>query len=115
MEASPEYSKVDANTLIKIYKAKIEMIRDYANDLKQQESRLAIDCDLLLKEKDTMKTALQAVQNVWDTPNKRCYRHMTEKNFDFSCRDCNENMCREVKKLCGDGQRYKRYHTKLRL
>jgi hypothetical protein len=109
LESSPEIGNVDQDTLIKIYKAKIDMIRDYASELKQHESTLAQDCDQLLREKDNMKSVLQNVQKLWDTPTKRCYRHMTDASFDFSCRDCNEKVYRDARKLCTEGQHYRRY------
>lgn len=85
------------------------MIRDYANEVKQNEKKLEVQCDQLRLEKEMMKSTLQNIKKLWEAPNKRCFRHMTEDSFDYSCRDCNEKMQREVRKMCTDGQRSRRY------
>ena len=95
--------------VIQIYREKVNMMRSYANDLRQSESRLEVTCDKLKVEKENMKRSLQQIQTIWDTPNKRCYKHITEEKFDFSCSDCNDKLRWEIRRLCGEGQHVRVY------
>ena len=113
LETAPERKNIDSDTLLAIYKGKIEMLRDYSNDLKQNEIKISNDRDLLRMEKENMKRSLQTIQKLWDMPNKRCFRHMSDNNYDYSCIECNEKIYREVRKLCGEGQHLRRYFPKI--
>ena len=110
LERSPEYKILSPDTIIKIYKEKIDMMRDYANDLKQQEKKVTHQRDQLECEKEGMIGVFQSIQKLWDMPNKRCYRHMTDEKYDYTCRDCNEKIQREAKKMCHDGQHVRRFY-----
>ncbi|KAK3087882.1 hypothetical protein FSP39_011949 [Pinctada imbricata] len=113
LETDPETKNLDPQTLLSIYKGKIEMLLDYSNELKQNEDKMSQERDLLKMEKENMKRSLQSIQKLWDTPNKRCYRHMSDNLYDYSCAECNEKMYREVRKLCGEGQHLRRYFPKI--
>ncbi|XP_063406733.1 BTB and MATH domain-containing protein 38-like [Mytilus trossulus] len=109
LESSPEYKLLDKDVVIKIYSEKVNIMRNYANDLRQSESRLEITCDKLKVEKENMKRSLQLVQDIWTTPNKRCYKHITQETFDFSCSDCNDKVRWEIRRLCVEGQHVRVY------
>lgn len=111
IERNPQSKNLDNNTLIKIYKAKINMLKDYANDMKNRESRLGRDYDRTVVQRDRLRTNLQKVKKIWETPNKRCFRHMTEEKFDFRCSDCNEKIYFEIRQLCSESQLVRRCHT----
>ncbi|XP_069106637.1 BTB and MATH domain-containing protein 38-like [Argopecten irradians] len=109
LERNPHFSKLSAETKVDVLKAKTEMLNNYANSLAKQETTLSRKCDLLTMERDNMKASLQAIHGIWGVPNKRCYKHVTDKDFTFSCVDCNENVNREIRALCGRGQHLRRY------
>ncbi|XP_033726488.1 BTB and MATH domain-containing protein 38-like [Pecten maximus] len=109
LERNPHYAKLSAETKVDVLKAKTEMLSDYASSLAKQETSLSRKCDLLTMERDNMKSSLQAIHGIWGVPNKRCYKHVTDKDFNFSCLDCNENINREIRALCGRGQHLRRY------
>ncbi|KAL3890397.1 hypothetical protein ACJMK2_002679 [Sinanodonta woodiana] len=109
LEHSPEYRNLKPETLIAIYKDKITMMRNYASDLKQSEKNLTLKTNQLSVEKENMKSVLSHIQNIWETPNKRCYKHVNEDSFDFECQDCNEKISREIRKMCAEGQHVKYY------
>ncbi|XP_060066234.1 BTB and MATH domain-containing protein 38-like [Ylistrum balloti] len=109
LERNPYYTKLNADTKVDVLKAKTDMLNDHANSLANRETSLSRRCDLLTMERDNMKASLQAIHGIWAVPNKRCYKHVTNKDFNFSCLDCNENMYREIRALCGRGQHLRRY------
>jgi hypothetical protein len=109
LERHPLKKEISEQTLIAIYKEKVYMMRDYANELKQNESKLKRQNDQLSDEKDGMLNIFKNMGKLWEMPNKRCYKHMTDEKFDFTCRDCNEKMSREVRRMCNDGQHVRRY------
>lgn len=111
IERNPQSKNLAMKTLIQIYKAKINMLKDYANDMKNRESRLGRDYDRTVAQRDRMRTNLQKIRKIWETPNKRCFRHMTEEKFDFRCLDCNEKIYFEIRQLCSESQLVKRCHT----
>ena len=110
IERSDEYKHISQDTLLKIYKEKIEVMRDYANDLKLGEKKLKQQNDQLNAEKEGMLNMFQNIPKVWEEPSKRCYKHVTEDNFDYTCRDCNEKVQREVRRMCHDGQHVRRFY-----
>ncbi|XP_060565206.1 kelch-like protein 24 [Ruditapes philippinarum] len=109
LERHPLKKEISEQTLIAIYKEKVYMMRDYANELKQNESKLKRQNDQLSDEKDGILNIFKNMGKLWEMPNKRCYKHMTDEKFDFTCRDCNEKMSREVRRMCNDGQHVRRY------
>ncbi|XP_021379288.1 BTB and MATH domain-containing protein 38-like [Mizuhopecten yessoensis] len=109
LERNPNYVKLSAETKVEVLKAKTEMLCDYTKNLENRETLLSRKSDLLTMERDNMKASLQAIHGIWGVPNKRCYKHVTDKDFNFSCSDCNENMYREIRALCGRGQHLRRY------
>ncbi|KAL4218496.1 hypothetical protein ACF0H5_023230 [Mactra antiquata] len=110
LDRHPLRKDISDQTLITIYKEKVHMVRDYANDLKQTESKLKKQNDQLNDEKEGMIDILKNMSKLWEMPNKRCYRHMTEEKFDYTCRDCNEKMQREVRRMCSEAQHVRRYY-----
>ena len=110
LEKSSEYKDLSQETLIRIYKEKINMMRNYANDLKQSESKLTHQKNSLEDEKDGMIAMFKNISKLWEMPNKRCYKHMTDERFDYTCRDCNEKIQREVRRMCHDGQHVRRFY-----
>ena len=113
LENSPEYKLLDKDIVLQIYREKVNMMRSYANDLKQSESRLEVTCDKLKVEKENMKRSLQSIQTIWTSQSKRCFRHITDENFDFSCSDCNDKIRWEIRRLCGEGQHVRVYFPAL--
>lgn len=109
LEKHPLRKDIGDQTLITIYKEKVHMMRDYANELKQNESKLKRQNEQLIDEKEGMSTIFRNLGKLWEMPNKRCYKHMTDEKFDFTCRDCNEKMQREVKRMCSEGQHVRRF------
>lgn len=109
LENTPEYKLLDKDIIMQIYREKVDMMRSYANDLKQSERRLEVTCDKLKAEKENMKRSLESIQNIWNTPSKRCYKHITEEKFNFSCADCNDKIRWEIRRLCGEGQHVRVY------
>jgi len=109
LDKDPDCKNISEKTLAKIYREKVTMMRNYANDLKQAESKLRKHNDQLLDQKDGMVNMFMSIGKIWDMPNKRCYKHMTEERFDFTCRDCNEKIQREVRRMCNDGQHVLRF------
>lgn len=109
LENSPEYKLLDKDLVLQIFKEKVNVMRNYANDMRQSESKATFERDKLKVEKENMKKSLDAIQNIWTAPNKRCYRHMTEEKFDFSCSDCNDKVRWEIRRLCGEGQHVRVY------
>lgn len=85
------------------------MMRNYANELKQSESKLKRQNDQIIDEKEGVVTIFKNMSKLWEMPSKRCYKHMTEEVFDFTCRDCNEKMQREVRRMCAEGQHVRRF------
>ena len=110
IQRSPEFKDISQETVIKIYKEKIEIMRDYANDLKVNEKKLKQQNDQLTAEKEGMLNVFQNIPKVWEEPSKRCYKHMTEEKFDYTCRDCHEKVQREVRRLCHDGQHMRKFY-----
>ncbi|WAR17960.1 BAT38-like protein [Mya arenaria] len=111
LEKDPLCKCVSEKTLTRIYKEKVNMMRDYANDLKQSETKLTRANEQLLDEKEGMAAMLGSIGKIWEMPNKRCYKHMTDDRFDFTCRDCNEKIQREVRRMCSDAQHVRRFFT----
>ena len=111
IERSPEYADISQETLIKIYKEKINLVRDYANELKLNEKKIKQQKDQLTAEKEGMLSVFQNIPKVWEQPSKRCYKHVTEDNFDYTCRDCHEKIQREVRRMCHDGQHVRKFYT----
>ena len=109
LERNPDYRKLDDETKLTIYKAKIAMLKDYANDVTHKEAILSQEHCKVKMERDNMKACLLAIEKLWNAPNKRCFRHTNSEEFDFTCADCNENMYREARILCGRGQYLRRY------
>lgn len=112
LDSSVECKKLSQKTLLKIYHDKIEMLRDYSKDLTQKDRQTLKDCDTLKMEKENMKRSLQSIQVLWESPSKRCFRHIADSAFNYSCADCNEKIYFEVRKLCGEGQHLRRYFPK---
>ena len=112
LDSSPECKKLSPQTLLKIYHAKIQMLRDYSKELTQKERQTIKDCETLRMEKENMKRSLQGIYGLWETPSKRCFRHIADSAFNYSCPDCNEKIYFEVRKLCGEGQHLRRYFPK---
>lgn len=108
LEQNLSYSEIGEQTLIKIYKEKVNMMRNYARDLKENERILIKQNEQLMDEKEGMVVLFKNIGQIWDMPNKRCFRHMTDKTFDYTCRDCNERIEREVRRMCNDGQHMRR-------
>ena len=102
LENAAEYKDLEPKTLIAIYKAKVNMIRDYSHYLSENGSALKRTSQKLQAEKDHMHSLLLNVQKLWDTPSKRCYKHMVPGSFDYSCRECNEKIHSQVKKVCSE-------------
>lgn len=113
LENSPEYKLLDKDIVLQIYREKVNMMRSYANDLKQSENRLEVTCDKLKIEKENMKRSLQSIQTIWTSQSKRCFRHITDENFNFSCSDCNDKIRWEIRRLCGEGQHVRVYFPAL--
>ena len=111
IQRSPEFKNISQETVIKLYKEKIDMMRAYANELKMNEKKLTQQNDQLTSEKEGMLHVFQNIPKVWEEPSKRCYKHMTEERFDYTCRDCNEKVQREVRRMCHDGQHMRKYYT----
>lgn len=109
LDRHPLKKEIGEQTLITIYKEKVYMIRDYANELKQSESKLKRQQEQLTDEKEGTLTIFKNISKLWEMPNKRCYKHMTDDKFDFTCRDCNEKMQREVRRMCSEGQHVRRF------
>lgn len=109
LDKNPDCKQVNETTLTKIYREKVSMMRNYANDLKMAESKLRKQNDQLLDQKEGMISMFKNIGKIWEMPNKRCYKHMTEERFDFTCRDCNEKIQREVRRMCNDGQHVRRF------
>lgn len=109
LERDPLCKCLSERTLIKIYKEKVNMMRDYAQDLKNAETKLERRNGQLADEKDGMAEMFKNISKIWDMPNKRCYKHMTDETFDFTCRDCNEKIQREVRRMCHDAQHVRRF------
>ncbi|XP_062580286.1 BTB and MATH domain-containing protein 38-like [Saccostrea cucullata] len=112
LDSSPEIKRLSSKTVLQIYHDKIEMLRDYSNDITQRDRRTMLDCETLRMEKANMLRSLQGIQKLWDTPSKRCFRHIADSAFNYSCADCNEKIYFEVRKLCGEGQHLRRYFPK---
>lgn len=112
LDSSAECKKLSPQTLLKIYHAKIQMLRDYSKELTQKDRQTIKDCENLRMEKENMKRSLQGIYGLWETPSKRCYRHIADSAFNYSCPDCNEKIYFEVRKLCGEGQHLRRYFPK---
>lgn len=110
LDKNPDCKEISEKTLARIYREKVMMMRDYANDLKQAESKLRKQNDQLLDQKEGMVNMFNSIGKIWEMPNKRCYKHMTEERFDFTCRDCNEKIQREVRRMCNDGQHVRRFY-----
>lgn len=109
LERHPLRKEIDPDTLIAIYKEKVYMIRNYADELKQSESKLKKQNEQMVDEKEGMCSIFNTMGKLWEMPNKRCYKHMTDEKFDFTCRDCNEKLQREVRRMCSEGQHVRRY------
>lgn len=109
LERNPLRKDLSDQTLIAIYKEKVYVMRNYANDLKQSENTLKKQNEQIRDEKEGMCTIFKNISKLWEMPNKRCYKHMTDDKFDFTCRECNEKMQREVKRMCSEGQHVRRY------
>ena len=109
IERSEEFKHLSQETLLKIYRDKIELMRDYANDLKLSEKKLKQQNEQLNTEKEGMLHMFQNIPKVWEEPSKRCYKHVTEEGYHYTCRDCNEKTQREVRRMCHDGQHVRRF------
>ncbi|XP_013397955.1 BTB and MATH domain-containing protein 38-like [Lingula anatina] len=103
LEKCDEFQQLEPRTLNTIYKSKINTMRDYASYIKEKEVAMEKECNKVSRERDRIQSKLQTVKMLWETPSKRCYRHMgNTAMFDFSCRECNEKVYREIKKLCSE-------------
>ena len=109
LERDPQCRLLQPSTLARIYREKALAMRDYANELKISENTLQRRTEQLENERDAMVTMFSNVSNIWETPNKRCYKHMTEERYDYTCRDCNERIQREVRRMCSDAKHVRRY------
>jgi hypothetical protein len=112
LDSSSECKKLSKETMLQIYHNKIEMLREYSNDLTQRDRKMKLDCETLRMEKDNMKRSLQSIQKLWEEPSKRCFRHIADTAFNYRCSDCNEKIYFEIRKLCGEGQHLRRYFPK---
>lgn len=112
LDSSPECKKLSQETLLQIYHDKIDMLRDYSKDLTQRDRKTKQDCETLRMEKENMKRSLQSIQKLWEAPSKRCFRHIADSAFNYSCPECNEKIYFEIRKLCGEGQHLRRYFPK---
>ena len=81
IQRNPVFKNISQETMIKLYKEKIDMLRDYANELKVNEKKLKQQNDQLTSEKEGMLHVFQSIPKVWEEPSKRCYKHMTEESL----------------------------------
>lgn len=61
LDSSAECKKLSPQTLLKIYHAKIQMLRDYSKELTQKDRQTIKDCENLQMEKEKMKRSLQGI------------------------------------------------------
>ncbi|XP_064652918.1 kelch-like protein 38 [Lineus longissimus] len=102
VEKCPEFTDLEPHTILMIYKSKLDSLREYAYAMQGKEKNTRSEHEALKLQHEKTLLYTRTIEGLWESPSKRCYRHITNDKFDFSCTECNEKVQRQVRRLCSE-------------
>ena len=94
---------IEPGTETEIYRSKVRALQDENTQLRRDLSLMSKKCSSFELDKISMQEAMSETQKMWDNKSKRCYKHVNDIVYDYTCFECNEKLRREIRHTCSSG------------